>query len=272
MSDEQRQELRRFLKDRRARIRPADAGLPMTPRRRVRGLRREEVAALAGIGVSWYTALENGDAHGVSESTLLAVANALALSASERHYLLVLAGQSETIEPTVPLDPLVMQTLQSIAFPAYIITPTWDVVAYNSAFGHVWAIGEGEALPFNAIERLFIHPAARAMHGANFISNITPVIGMLRSAVGRRPEAHQLRGLRDRLLTDEALAAMWNEYPIRGPLQPNSCSIESPIGPFRYDALTLPIPDTQHGLVIQVPDQAHRASFASSGRLTPPGR
>ena len=95
MSDDERlSELRRFLKDRRARINAADVGIPSSGRRRVRGLRREEVASLAGIGVSWYTALENGDAKGVSEATLLAVADALRLSDSERRYLLALSGRS----------------------------------------------------------------------------------------------------------------------------------------------------------------------------------
>jgi transcriptional regulator with XRE-family HTH domain len=77
--------------------RPADVGLALTPRRRVRGLRREEVAALAGIGISWYTALENGDAEGVSETTLRAVAEALRLTESERDYLLELAAQSDDL-------------------------------------------------------------------------------------------------------------------------------------------------------------------------------
>ena len=89
---EQRLELRRFLQDRRSRITPDDVGITPFGRRRVPGLRREEVAALAGIGISWYTALEAGDANGVSEQTVLSVANALRLSTSERNYLLTLTG------------------------------------------------------------------------------------------------------------------------------------------------------------------------------------
>jgi transcriptional regulator with XRE-family HTH domain len=151
MSEQERhEELRRFLKDRRARIRPAEAGLPTTPRRRVPGLRREEVAALAGIGVAWYTALENGDAHGVSDATLLAVADALRLSESERQYLMALAGREVVTNESVAPDPLVVDTMKAIAFPAYIITATWDVVACNAAFRRVWAVGEHE-VPFNAI-------------------------------------------------------------------------------------------------------------------------
>ena len=86
--DDRVEQLRRFLRERRARIKPADVGLPATARRRVTGLRREEVAALAGIGLTWYTALEQGDAGGVSEAALYAVADALRLSAPERQHLL----------------------------------------------------------------------------------------------------------------------------------------------------------------------------------------
>jgi transcriptional regulator with XRE-family HTH domain len=94
-------------------------------------LRREEVAALAGIGVSWYTALENGDARGVSSTTLHAVADALALSESEREYALDLIERSEFPEPSQAPDPLVAVVLGSIVFPAYIITAQWDIVDCN---------------------------------------------------------------------------------------------------------------------------------------------
>jgi transcriptional regulator with XRE-family HTH domain len=198
MSEEERvQELRRFLKERRSRIRPADVGLPASGRRRVPGLRREEVASIAGIGVAWYTVLENGDARGVSEETLLAVAGALRLSESERHYLLALAGSSKPTERPAAPGPLVLATMQAIAFPAYIVTATWDVVDCNEAFRRVWAIRERE-IPFNAVARLFLDPAARKMHGPRFAENIRPVLAMLHSSLGRQPRAEALRQLRDR--------------------------------------------------------------------------
>ncbi len=257
MSEQERlQEVGRFLKDRRARISPADAGLPTTPRRRVRGLRREEVASLAGIGVSWYTALENGDARGVSEATLLAIADALRLSESEREYLIALTARSATEESETP-SALVVETMKALSFPAYIITATWDIIDCNHAFRGVWAIGEDE-LPFNAIERLFIEPTARKMHGEHFIANITPVIAMLRSGVGRRPTLEGLQRLRDRVLRDDAIRAIWNDYEISSPFTPTTCTIESTIGTFRYETLTLPVPGALYGIVVQVPDSASR--------------
>jgi transcriptional regulator with XRE-family HTH domain len=253
MSERERlEELRRFLKDRRARVSPADVGLPISLHRRVRGLRREEVASLAGIGVSWYTALENGDARGVSDATLLAVANALRLSDSEREYVFALAGRSGSIERYVEPAPLVVETMRALRFPAYVITATWEVVAFNAAFQRVWGVDERE-LPFNAVERLFVNPAARKMHGDHFAANIAPVIAMLHSSLGRQPHAETLRRLRDLLLADEIIRMIWNDYEISSPLLPNACTIESQIGRFHYETLTLPVPNKSHAIVVQVP-------------------
>jgi transcriptional regulator with XRE-family HTH domain len=259
MSDqERRSELRRFLKDRRGRVDPSDVGITATGRRRVRGLRREEVAELAGIGVSWYTALESGDAAGVSESTVLAVSAALRLSDSERNYLLTLTGRSPV--PTDRNEPgaLLEETMCALAFPAYIITAAWEVLSCNEAFRRVWGIREDE-LPFNAVERLFMDAAARKMHGANFIANITPVVAMLHSAVGRRPRHATLQRLREKLVAEQEIRELWNVYEISDPLVPNKCTIESPIGTFSYEALTLANPGETSGLVVQIPDRASRA-------------
>jgi transcriptional regulator with XRE-family HTH domain len=251
---EQREELRRFLKDRRGRLNPSDVGLPSVGRRRVRGLRREEVASLAGIGVSWYTALESGDADGVSEATVRAVAEALRLSESERSYLLTLTGCSEVTNELHQPGALLTSTLRAIRFPAYIITATWDVLDCNEAFRRVWNVDEGE-VPFNAVERLFMSPAARKIHGAHFIENIAPVIAMLRSAVGRRPHLATLRRIREQLVADSELRDLWNAYEVSDPLVPNTCTIDSPLGTFTYEALTLADPAGKTtGLVVQVPD------------------
>ncbi len=266
MSDQAlKSELRRFLKDRRARVSPADVGIAATGRRRVRGLRREEVADLAGIGVSWYTSLESGDAEGVSEATVLAVSDALRLTDSERKYLLVLTGRSplpvEVDEPSV----LLVETMDALAFPAYIITATWDVLHCNAPFRRVWGIVDDE-VPFNAVERLFMAPAARAMHGERFLENVAPVVAMLRSAVGRRPHDPTLRRLHEQLVADPEIVALWETYEISDPLVPNACTIESAIGTFRYDALTLANPGETSALVVQIPDVASRDRLARATR------
>lgn len=230
--------------------------MPPTARRRVRGLRREEVALLAGIGVSWYTALENGSANGVSETTLTAIADVLRLSESERHYIMALAHEAGGPDNEVP-GPLLVETMDALTVPAYIITASWNVPNCNAAFRRVWAIEENET-PFNAIERLFMHPAARAMHGEHFVANVTPVVAMLRSGLGRRPSFESLKRVRDQLLADKSIETIWNEYEITGPWTPTSFTIESSIGTFSYQTLDLPIPGAIHGLVVQVPDKPSR--------------
>jgi transcriptional regulator with XRE-family HTH domain len=262
MSDQERfQELRHFLKARRERLTPGEVGLPATARRRVAGLRREEVAALAGIGVSWYTALENGDARGVSDSTLLAVAGALRLSDSERHYLLTLAGRSEVRDEASTPSALVVATTHAIAFPAYIIDADWDVLDCNLPFRRVWGIADRENPPFNAVERMFTDPAARPMHGERLAANIRPVIAMLRSSQGRRPHSQKLSALRERILTDDAIKQIWDEYEISSPFLSNTATIDSPIGRFSYQSLTLPIAGMSHGIVVHVPDAQSRELF-----------
>jgi hypothetical protein len=96
------------------------------------------------------------------------------------------------------------------------------------------------------------------MHGANFATNIRPVIAMLRSAHGRRPYWNALRQLRDLLVADETIAAIWNDYEIASPVLSNTCTIDSPIGRLSYETVTLPIPGTNSGIVVQVPDAACR--------------
>src|SRR6478672_13919599 len=90
---ERRQTLAAFLRTRRARLQPADVGLPMRNRRRTPGLRREEVAELAHIGVSWYTLLEQGHDVHPSRQVLHSLASALKLTLVEERHLLLLAGQ-----------------------------------------------------------------------------------------------------------------------------------------------------------------------------------
>lgn len=256
---EQRDELRRFLKDRRGRLTPGDVGLPAAGRRRVRGLRREEVATLSGIGVSWYTALESGDAAGVSEVTVQAVADALQLSESERNYLLTLTGHAKVPGPSGQSSVLLTETMRAIPFPAYIITATWDVLDCNETFRLVWGIGKSEVLPFNAVERLFLDARARKMHGPHFITNVAPVIAMLHSAIGRRPHLATLQRIREEIVASEELRKLWDAYAISDPLVPNTCTIDSPIGTFTYEALTLADPSSKtSGLVVQVPDQSSR--------------
>jgi transcriptional regulator with XRE-family HTH domain len=138
---ERRAELAQFLRTRRERISPEQAGLPASRRRRTPGLRREELAQLAGVGATWYTWLEQGRAITVSEQMLESLARALQLDADERTYLFVLARQQVPADP-LPLTTSVDLTLQLILdtmgiYPALILNTHWDILAWNQAACHV---------------------------------------------------------------------------------------------------------------------------------------
>src|SRR5579864_5670544 len=126
MSDEQRrQDLADFLRTRRMRLSPEQVGLIRGGRRRTPGLRREEVAQLAHVSVSWYTLLEQGRALHPSREVLQSIAEALQLTSEERHHLFVLADQQPLVEtPVSPeqVSPALRRVLDALnPLPAYVI-------------------------------------------------------------------------------------------------------------------------------------------------------
>lgn len=153
-----------FLRDRRARLAP-DAGL--VGRRRTPGLRREEVAARAGVSVTWYTWLEQGRGGPPSDEVLERLARALELDAAGREALFLLGRQRPPpIEPapSSPVTPAIQRVLDGLATsPAFVKTAAWDVVAWNEAA--CVAFGDYDAIPpaeRNGLRRLFGDPAHRA--------------------------------------------------------------------------------------------------------------
>lgn len=134
--DERMRELGAFLRARREKTSPSDVGLPPGGRRRTPGLRREEVAALAGVGVTWYTWLEQGRAPGVSDQVIEAVARVLRMTDAERHHALVLAGRAPvTVGPPMMLRPEQAELLESLLpFPAAIQADGYEIVAANRSY------------------------------------------------------------------------------------------------------------------------------------------
>jgi transcriptional regulator with XRE-family HTH domain len=156
-SPSRRDELRAFLRSRRARLSPADVGLPDNGgRRRTPGLRREELAVLAGVGVSWYTWLEQGRDINPSPEVLDALARALRLDAAERRTLFALARIELPLADDVPgadrerLDAEVNQLIALVEsihpHPAYLLGPMTRVLAWNRAASAV--LGSPDQLPY----------------------------------------------------------------------------------------------------------------------------
>ncbi|MCQ8832030.1 helix-turn-helix transcriptional regulator [Streptomyces malaysiensis] len=162
---DQRRQLSEFLRSRRERLTPDEVGLPQTGRRRTPGLRREELALLAGISATWYTYLEQGREIRVSEQVLNALAAALRLDRHERDHLLHLAGhapaaeaeEGEPLTAEVGAVPLLLQPN-----PAYIIGGNYDVLSHNQAADELFPrlITEADR-PANFVRWVFLEPVAR---------------------------------------------------------------------------------------------------------------
>ncbi|WP_315833702.1 helix-turn-helix transcriptional regulator [Bradyrhizobium prioriisuperbiae] len=162
----QRTELAAFLKSRRAGLSPADVGLPATPRRRTPGLRREEVSHLAGIGIAWYTWLEQGREIDVSTHFLERIAQALRLDSTERAHLFTMAhNRPPPIAPSdaIEVSPTLRRMLETVAGPAYLATPSMHVLAWNTALSAVF--GDMSVIPVedrNMLWLVFASPSHRA--------------------------------------------------------------------------------------------------------------
>jgi transcriptional regulator with XRE-family HTH domain len=163
-----RAELADFLRARRAALRPEDVGLPGGGRRRTPGLRREEVAQLAGMGTTWYTWLEQGRDVRASRSVLDALADALGLTPAERAHLILLGRGEEVATEDLPRED-VSDTIRRLVenlgpSPAVVLGRRWDFLAWNAAFAAVF--GDPAELPAdrrNHIWATFHVPARRRM-------------------------------------------------------------------------------------------------------------
>lgn len=161
-----RADLAQFLRTRRARVSPEDVGLANGGRRRTPGLRREELAQLAGISVTWYTWLEQGRRIRVSERSLDGLARALRLDATERRHLFALAEQPAAGLTSVDheVSPQVHHVLEAITAPAYIINARWDVLAWNPAAVNVFGnFGAVPAEQRNLLWLVFADPSYRRL-------------------------------------------------------------------------------------------------------------
>lgn len=168
MSDH-RAELADFLRARREAVRPEQVGLPRgATRRRTPGLRREEVAMLAGVSLTWYTWLEQGRDIHPSRQVIDALARTLRLSAAEHEYALRLAGQGGAPGPRADSMPAHLQRLLDAVSPSpsYVITASWSIVGWNDAYEHFYP-GVAAAPPAerNLLWLVFTDPAVRSLLG-----------------------------------------------------------------------------------------------------------
>jgi transcriptional regulator with XRE-family HTH domain len=218
-----RSEIREFLTTRRARLKAADVGLPDYGARRVPGLRREEVAVLAGVSVPYYTRLERGDVAGVSDSVLDALARALRLDDAERAHLFDLARAVQPLaspprrRPTKQaVRPAVQQIIDAMtALPAVLGNERQDFVAANALARALFQdVFDGHERP-NSARFIFLDPRARDLY-PDWDSVARDVVGALRSAAGRKPRDRALSDLVGELSTrSEEFRQFWARHDVR---------------------------------------------------------
>lgn len=182
MADPRRVEFGDFLRSRREKLLPKTVGLPSGQRRRTAGLRREEVAQLAGIGVDWYIRLEQGRTVSPSVTTVDALARALRLTKTEHAHLKVLARDGDKrafVLEIVP--PSIRRMIESLPHPAYITGRRWDVLAWNAAAEEVFGFGRLPEEDRNTLLLMMTNKQMRKSYGAGWADVAKAMVAMFRA-------------------------------------------------------------------------------------------
>lgn len=206
-------ELREFLRSRRAKVRPEDAGLPALPGlRRVPGLRREEVAQLAGVSVDYYVRLERGRNVNVSESVLDALARALQLNETERAHLYTVAKPTRRTQSLPPqrVRPGLLRVLDSMPeVPAMLLGRRSDVLAMNALASALYMdFGAASPKDRNPVRFMFLDPAARELY-VDWEANARLAVAHLHIYAGRHPHDPELAALVGELSVRDADFRRW---------------------------------------------------------------
>jgi transcriptional regulator with XRE-family HTH domain len=218
-----RSEVREFLSSRRARLKPEQAGLPAYGgNRRVPGLRREEVALLAGLSSDYYVQLERGRLHGVSESVLNAVATALQLDDAERTHLFDLARAANASggKPPRPSPQKVRPGLQRVLdaitdAPAWIRNGRSDVLATNQLGRALYApVLDDPIPPANTARFTFLNPGGPEFY-RDWQQTAKDMVAVLRAEAGRNPYDKGLTDLVGELSTrSETFRTLWASHDV----------------------------------------------------------
>jgi transcriptional regulator with XRE-family HTH domain len=185
-ADVRRTELAAFLRACRARIGPEAVGLPPGPRRRTPGLRREEVAQLAGVGVTWYTWLEQGRRINASEQVIEAIARTLKLDIPERDHLFRLAEINPVQTPSAACLPAEVQVILDALdpLPASVINTRFDLLAWNEAYGAFFTKVVGRSGRANSLWCAFTQPSC-CNPFVNRKTLLPRMVAMLRAEYGK---------------------------------------------------------------------------------------
>ncbi|GAB2512893.1 helix-turn-helix transcriptional regulator [Nocardia heshunensis] len=268
--------MREFLRGRRARISPQQVGLPAAGRRRTPGLRREEVAVVAGVGVSWYTWLEQGRDITVSAEVLDAVAAALLLDDGERAHLYVLAGMNppcRAVDSGPTLSPELRNLLDAWGDrPAVLRDRYWNVLACNDIARAVFGYdGPGH----NCLITYFTNPRYLAMR--DVWSDAAPaVVAAYRADTAPCPDDPGFTTVIGELATRSTeFATLWSRHDVGAAQQAVNALHHPEVGDLYFDTTTLTLTDQpDRHIVLYNPRPAHdtaaRLTRLPRLRLAPP--
>jgi transcriptional regulator with XRE-family HTH domain len=264
-------EIREFLRTRRARITPDQAGLAPHPgARRVPGLRREEVAQLAGVSVDYYIRLERGRTRGISGTVLDAVARALQLDDTERAHLFDLAqptaGRARRRRPLSPqrVRPALYRALDSLSVPAIVQGRRMDILAANP-LGYA-LMTDFQARPHherNAARFVFLDEAARALY-TDWERVAGDCVATLRLYAGRHPDDPQLTELIGELsVHSDTFRRMWADHDVLAHTTGTKRLHHPVVGDLTLDYVVLAVEgDPDQTLVIYTPEPASPSAEA----------
>ncbi|WP_406047683.1 helix-turn-helix transcriptional regulator [Kribbella sp. NBC_00889] len=240
---EQRRELGVFLRSRRERIQPEEVGLAPGGRRRTPGLRREEVALLAGVGVTWYTWLEQGRDINVSAQVLEAVANTLRLDRLERNHLYTLAGvQLGPARGECSVLPASIQKMLDAVspYPALVLNSRYDILAFNDAYCDV--VLDMRAIPVeerNMLWLTFVSQEWRCSF-AESESMKHHMVAAYRAALAHHLGEPVWQDLTQRLLASSPLfAELWERYDVAAPSTRIKVLDNAKVGILRIEPATM---------------------------------
>jgi transcriptional regulator with XRE-family HTH domain len=270
-----RRELAAFLRSRRERVMPGDVGLPDAGRRRTPGLRREEVATLAGVGVTWYTWLEQARDIHVSEQVLRAIARTLLLDTHERAHLFTLAGAPAPTEyvDSLAVTPEVRAIMDKLdPFPAFVSNGRYDLLAYNRAYQVL--VGDLDALPDEERNTLWLM-FTKTTTSRCFVDGEEArarMVAQLRGAMAEHVAEPAWKCLVRRLQeASPAFTELWERHDVAHPETMRKRLLHPELGLLQFTH-TVSWLATRAGLrlVAYVPaDEATAAAVAEFGRLEP---
>jgi len=273
--------LAEFLRAHREQLQPGDVGLPDSGRRRAPGLRREEVATLAGVSIDYLIRLEQGRDTRPSPSVIVALGDALRLDDGQRRQLYMLAMMTQRGELCPARRPLarkvaptVMALLERLGpTPSFVAGPANDVLAWNDAWEHlVRPLGMLDASLPNLARHVFVHPSAPTVY-PDWLAAADQQVSRLRAATAGWDHDESFAALMDELRTVPAFVERWSIFAATDKRRGTTPIVHPDIGGlrFNYEVLLLPDDVDEQRLITWMPaDQATADALARSGETAVP--